>query len=226
MSWFHLGTDFNSLQRHAPLSQDIGNEWADALFRLAGRTVFLTVGTIEPRKRISQLLDAAEEIWRDHDVIFVLAGKEGWMVAELVDRIRRHPELNKRLFWFEQLTDELLSSLYAMATAVILPSEAEGFGLPLIEAACLKTPILARDIPVFREVGGEGVFYFRSENGSQLAAAVRDWLKKHAIHRVPDPTRVKVLNWHQSTEQLVTATQGKKPYRSWVDDSLARKMIG
>jgi glycosyltransferase involved in cell wall biosynthesis len=214
LSWYHIGSGFNGFHRDAFL-QDVTSDWADALFRLAGRTVFLTVGTIEPRKGISQLLDAAEEIWRDHDATFVLVGKEGWLVTELVCRIKQHPELNKRLFWFGQVTDELLSGLYRMATAVILPSEAEGFGLPLIEAACLNTPIIARDIPVFREIGGEGAFYFRSENGKQLAAALRDWLRKNATHDIPDPTTIKVLNWQQATEQLVTAVQGRKPYRSW-----------
>jgi glycosyltransferase involved in cell wall biosynthesis len=212
VSWYHLGTDLGGDETHRPGAT---GERAKILSHLAARTSFLTVGTIEPRKGIAQLLDAAEDVWRDHDVVFMLAGNGGWLVDDLLDRIKKHPQLNKRLFWFGQVTDDLLLDLYRTATAVVLPSEAEGFGLPLIEAAQLNIPVIARDIPVFREVGREGAYYFHGQSGAELASSLRDWLEQYRRHAIPDPRRVDGLDWAQSTDQLLAAVQGNRPYRIW-----------
>ena len=56
------------------------------------------------------------------------------------------------MLWLEGISDEYLDKVYAASTCLIAASEGEGFGLPLIEAAQHKLPIIARDIPVFREV--------------------------------------------------------------------------
>ena len=63
-----------------------------------------------------------------------------------------------------------------MVSCLISPSEGEGFGLPLIEAAQHATPIIARDIPVFREVAGDHAFYFDGLEASALADAIHQWL--------------------------------------------------
>ena len=131
----------------------------------------LYVGTIEPRKGVSQLLDAADILWSDQDVVFVLVGKGGWKVDQLILRIRQHAELGKRLFWFEGVSDELLGRLYGRATAVVMPTEGEGFGLPLVEAARHGTPIIARDLKVLREVAdqrGVAAGVGKGDKGSEL----------------------------------------------------------
>jgi glycosyltransferase involved in cell wall biosynthesis len=142
----------------------------------------------------------------------VLVGAEGWLVDELVARIKNHAELGKRLFWLGHISDELLARFYRRASAVILPSEAEGFGLPLVEAACQGVPIIARDIPIFREVGGNDVFYFESKNGGELAAALGDWLAKLEKRQIPQSENIKVSSWRESATQLLDATRGKRPY--------------
>ena len=211
VTWYHNGSDLDAMQTNDTVLE-LADECADTLIRIGGRSMFLTVGTIEPRKGISELLDAAEYIWRDHDIAFVLVGAEGWLVDELMDRIKNHAELGKRLFWLGHISDELLARLYRRATAVILPSEAEGFGLPLIEAARHGTPIIARDIPIFREVGGGDVFYFKSKDGRELAMALGDWLTKLAKNQIPRSENIKVLSWGEAATQLLDATQGKRPY--------------
>ena len=54
------------------------------------------------------------------------------------------------------LTTEVLASVYRRAALVLMPSEREGFGLPVVEALACGTPVVASDLPVLREVGGEG----------------------------------------------------------------------
>ena len=120
------------------------------------------VATIEPRKGHHQTLKAFELLWgQGADINLVIVGKQGWLVEELIENIKAHSELNKRLFWQEGISDEYLENIYAESTCLIAASEGEGFGLPLIEAAQKGKPIIARDIKVFREVAGDYAYYFK-----------------------------------------------------------------
>ena len=89
----------------------------------------------------------------------------------------KHPELNRRLFWFSYATDAELVALYKHATAVVVASEAEGFGLSVVEGLWHGRPVIARDIPVFREVGGDSLTYFIGNSPETIAVAVRSVLK-------------------------------------------------
>jgi glycosyltransferase involved in cell wall biosynthesis len=212
IAWVHNGSD---LAGSVP-TQGIRPAEATAFELLKGRIVFLTVGTIEPRKGVSQLIDAAEILWRERELAFVLVGRRGWKVDELATRIETHPELGRRLFWFDSVSDEVLDRLYDMATAAVLPSEGEGFGLPLVEAARHRTAIIARNLPVFREIGGEGAFYFDADTGEHLAAALRTWLTLHATRKTPSPEAIVSLTWRESARQLLDTIDGRRPYRRWV----------
>ena len=70
----------------------------------------------------------------------------------------------------------MLEQVYDSADALLAASEGEGFGLPLIEAAQHGLPIIARDIPVFREVAGENAYYFSGKDPQTLTEALRNWL--------------------------------------------------
>jgi glycosyltransferase involved in cell wall biosynthesis len=85
---------------------------------------------------------------------------------------------------------------------LIAASEGEGFGLPLIEAARHKLPIMARDIPVFREVAGEHAFYFAGERPEALAQAVKEWLTLYHKGKHPKSDAMPWLTWAQSAERL------------------------
>lgn len=173
ISWFHLGADIeNSIpSRGMPENANL------LLKSIRKKLSFLMVGTIEPRKGHTQTLAAFEQLWVDGvDVNLVIVGKQGWMVEELVERLCQHPELGKRLFWLDGISDEYLEKTYAASTCLIAASEGEGFGLPLIEAAQYKLPIIARDIPVFREVVGLNAYYFKEGGINSLAKAIENWI--------------------------------------------------
>lgn len=77
------------------------------------RKSFLMVGTLEPCKGHEQVLEAFEQLWRfGQDVYLVIVGKQDWLVEKIVARLRAHPELNKRLFWFEGINDEYQDKIY------------------------------------------------------------------------------------------------------------------
>ena len=174
------------------------------------------VGAIEPRKCHAQALAAFERLWGDgRDLNLVIVGKQGWMVERLLDRLRAHSELNRRLFWLDGISDEYLDKIYAASTCLIAASEGEGFGLPLIEAAQHKIPIIARDIPVFREVGGDCVFYFSNDKSPEaLAKAIKEWLKLYTTGKHPKSDGMPYLTWAESARNLLDIVHGNTlPYK-------------
>ena len=181
---------------------------------MADRPSFLMVGTLEPRKGQTQALAALEKLWEQGvQANLVIVGKQGWKMESLVDRLRHHPELGKRLFWLEGISDEYLEKVYAASTCLIAASAGEGFGLPLIEAAQHKLPIIARDIPVFREVAGEHAYYFDGLDSESLAQAIQDWLKLKSESRVPSSENMPWLRWEQSVQQLIKRILPSKQYK-------------
>jgi len=164
------------------------------------------VGTLEPRKGHAQTLDAFEALWAEGvDVNLAIVGKEGWLVDDLAKRLRGHKERGKRLFWLEGVSDEYLERAYAASVCLIAASRGEGFGLPLIEAAQYKLPIMARDIPVFREVAGEHAFFFSASDGTELAAEVQKWLALYRDGRHPTSDAMPRLTWEETSARLASA---------------------
>ena len=209
VGWVHLGAD---LDASAP-SRGIDADGHALLARLGGEPTLLMVGTIEPRKMQAQALDALERLWDDGVAInLVIVGKPGWRVEALAARLRDHPQRGSRLFWLEGASDELLDRLYGASSALLAASQAEGFGLPLIEAARHGLPVIARDLPVFREVGGAHAWYFTAADGAALADALRRWLALHADGLAPASSGMPHLDWAASAGQLKQLLSGPAWY--------------
>lgn len=198
IGWFHLGADIDNSVPSVGLPEN----GLSLLAKLSIKPTFLSVGTIEPRKAHQITLDAFEILWSQGvDVNLVLVGKEGWLVDEFVSRLESHPEKERRLFWLKGVSDEYLAKIYESATCLITSSVGEGFGLPLIEAAQHSKPIIARDLPVFKEVAGDYATYFNGD-GQALAVAVQSWLQANHSGRIPDISKMPWLTWEQSANQL------------------------
>ena len=161
------------------------------------------VGTLEPRKAYVEVLEAFERLWQEGlPLKLVFVGKQGWMVEGLVGKLRSHPELNRLLFWLEEISDVDLVKVYGSCTCLIAASYGEGFGLPLVEAARNKLPIIARDIPVFREVAGENAFFFQSNTPIELAHKIKEWIQIFETGKNPRSEKISWITWKQSAEKL------------------------
>jgi glycosyltransferase involved in cell wall biosynthesis len=201
IGWFHLGADIENSSPSLGMSKNA----SEVLGSLARKTSFLMVGTVEPRKGHSLVLEAFERLWTDgEEVNLVIVGQAGWMVDALIDKLRAHPERENRMFWLEGISDEYLEKVYASSTCLIAASEGEGFGLPLIEAAQHKLPIIARDIPVFREVAGDHAWYFDGNDAERLAQAVRLWLLNYGQGTHPRSDDMPSISWAESARQLIS----------------------
>ncbi|QIL81648.1 FkbM family methyltransferase [Diaphorobacter sp. HDW4A] len=199
LDYFHLGADFHD--------GDAGALKASNNFsvpeQLHGAVNFLMVGTLEPRKGHAQILRVFERLWKTGvSANLVIVGKIGWNVDDLVSDLKKSQFIHKTLFWFDDLDDVALTELYSSATCLVAASYAEGFGLPLIEAAQKGLHIIARDIPVFREVGGESAAYFHGENDESLDVFLREWLGAFASGAVISSQGMKWKSWSESAGDL------------------------
>ncbi len=194
IGWFHCGSDLALREDAAPRDKVRAAVAGDA-------PVFLAVGTIEPRKGQRVALRAFEELWaRRRDVRIVFVGRRGWFEEAVVSEILGHKEFGRRLFWFDDSDDDELSFLYDHAAALIFASYAEGFGLPIVEAARRGRPVICSDIPVFREVGGSGALYFQVNDARALAETIADFLDGR---RFADPDQVLRVAWRDAARRIV-----------------------
>ncbi len=152
---------------------------------------FLFVGTLEPRKNLPTLLKAFEETGLSETLDLVLIGRFGWKT-----------EKPKGIRHLENLGDADLANWFKHAEALVMPSFYEGFGLPLLEAFSFGCPVIASDIPVFREVAGSKATYFDPRDSSDLA-----WHLLHGLDRKTDTSallsRAKEFNWTKSAEEYL-----------------------
>ena len=140
--------------------------------RAARRPYLLHVGLCTPRKNVELLLQVfAETRERVSDLELVQIGGP-WTDAQraYIERRQLAPYIQQR----RGIPRDELASLYAGATAVLVPSLAEGFGIPVIEALACGTPVIASDIPVLREVGFEGVRFCSLTEASEWSRAVEE----------------------------------------------------
>ncbi|WP_120010582.1 glycosyltransferase [Teichococcus vastitatis] len=216
IDYFHLAGDFRIDDGG---SEETGSVLA-AMACTARRPTFLMTGTLEPRKAYSQALAAFEQLWTEGvDVGLLIVGKQGWQTQDLVQRLRSHPQLGSKLHWLEGISDVDLRRLYGMSSCLLMASEGEGFGLPLVEAARAGLPILTRDLPVFREVVGEHAIYFKGTETKDLAQALLFWLEAQARGAIPSSTNIRTLNWDSSARQLMTKIDATLPYHVWAPPS-------
>ena len=218
IGWFHLGADF----RPAAALDEQGAP-PPAARRSAGgpgvRPALLAVGTLEPRKGQADILSAMDILWaKGVDIGLTLVGRTGWMMQDLEHRILAHPENGRRLRWVQDANDHLVAGLYRESGALVMASQGEGFGLPLVEAAHAGLPVITRDLPIFREVCGENALYFTG-GAAPLAATIERWLALRAEGRVPDPARITTVPWRESSRRLARMVLDEDWYARWTPNT-------
>lgn len=183
-------------------SDGVCTEVEALLDRLRFRPAVLMVGTVEPRKGYDTALAAFEHLWATRGgeaPDLVIVGKPGWKTATLQRQLRLHPETGKRLHWLTEVSDEGLCKLYAASRGLLMTSRGEGMGLPLLEAASHRRPILVRDLPVFREQQLAGIEYFQDDSPEALAEP----LMRLIASREPVPVQTAIPTWSTSVSELL-----------------------
>ncbi|MEM8664399.1 MAG: glycosyltransferase family 1 protein [Pseudomonadota bacterium] len=154
MTVAHLGAEMPTFQGNLP--------------PLSKTPFFLVISTIEARKNHQLLLNVWRRMVDEMGVKtpkLILAGKRGWEAQGALAMLDRAAELRPHVYEAGAVPDEALDVLRRQARAVLMPSFVEGFGLPVTEALSVDTPVIASDIPVFREIAGEACTFIDPLDG-------------------------------------------------------------
>jgi glycosyltransferase involved in cell wall biosynthesis len=162
---------------------------------------FVCLATIEPRKNHLLLLN----IWRrlaeqraPSDVPrLVLIGRRGWENEQVIDMLERSPRLIDFVEERNGLTDQEVGGLVSGACALLLPSFAEGYGMPVAEALSLGTPVICSDLPALREAGGPAPDYIDPLDGIAWHDTIIDYTRPASPSRAAQIERMR--HWHPPT---------------------------
>jgi glycosyltransferase involved in cell wall biosynthesis len=172
---------------------------------------FVVCGTIEPRKNHLALLNAWRALACDTaPPKLVIVGKRGWLNGAVIEMLERSVALRPHVIEAGGLSTPGLRRLLAGARALLMPSFAEGFGLPVAEALAAGTPVVASDIEAFREVGGQAIDYVDPLDGRGWLQAVRDYA-------TPDSPRRRA-----ALERNSGAVAGSDAFLATIDEFIAR----
>ena len=168
---------------------------------------FLHVGTLQPRKNIPFLLRAFAGV-RDRipgASVVLVGNRTGHHYDTGIDRMIDEKHLGSAVMFPGFVDTADLPALYRLATACVVPSKYEGFGIPILEAFAAVTPVAASDIPPFREVGGDAIRVFDpdsvAECGETLYTLYTDFsLGKSLIQKGNE--RLSAYSWPESARVL------------------------
>jgi glycosyltransferase involved in cell wall biosynthesis len=159
-----------------------------------GHPYFVMIGTIEARKNHALILTAwrmlVEQLGAKAPRL-VVVGRRGWEAESAFDMLDRCRSIRPFITERSSLTDAEMMRLVRGARALLFPSFAEGYGLPLAEALAAGVPVLASDIPAFREVGAGIPEYFSPIDGMGWVNAVVEYSEQNSIRRSQQMKRIK-----------------------------------
>lgn len=161
---------------------------------LAAHPYFVVIGTIEPRKNHLLLL----HLWRDFATKWgpaaprlVLVGRRGWENENVLDLLERCTILRGVVEEAGSVPDSQVASLLAGSRALLFPSFAEGYGLPLAEALAAGAPAICSDLPALREVGGAVPEYLDPLDGAGWRRTILDYAAPDSRARAAQLARMR-----------------------------------
>ncbi len=170
---------------------------------------FVYLSTIEPRKNHLLLLN----VWRrlaetlgTRAPRLVLIGRRGWENEMIVDMLERSTAIHPFVTELSEVSDERIANLLHHARALLFPSFAEGFGLPLAEALAAGVPALCSDLPALREVGGDVPEYLDPLDGLGWLQAVKDYSAEPSARRTAQIGRMgpwRAATWEDHLESAL-----------------------
>jgi glycosyltransferase involved in cell wall biosynthesis len=174
-----------------------------AAARPPGPPYFVALGTIEPRKNHILLL----QLWRRlverlgaAAPRLLIVGQRGWECENAVDLLERCETLRGFVTEVAGCADAELAAYLRHAQALLFPSFAEGYGLPLVEALALGVPAIASDLPAFREIAGDVPEYIDPLDGKHWGEAIEEFSAPASLARAAQLRRMagfKVPTWKE-----------------------------
>ena len=178
---------------------------------VAAGNYLLMVGTLDPRKNHKLLLDAYDGTGKeDPDTLkaigmhLVIAGYPGWNNDAFTERLKKHKDLYRGIWYFDDASDADIEYLYQNGFALAFPSYIEGYGLPIVESMTKGLPVIAMDTPINREIGGEYAEYFPADAPKKLVEIAHNYVEDADAYRKWKESlkSYRPLTWDETAEAL------------------------
>jgi len=164
------------------------------IIRVPERPTFVVIGTIEARKNHMMLLD----IWSrlaarlgNQAPRLLIIGQRGWEADDVFAVLDGNRQLRSHVVELSHCSDEELARNLAEARALLFPSMVEGYGLPLVEALGMGVPVIASDLPVFREIGSNLPTYLSPTDSAAWEAAILEYARPDSEARAAQLGRIR-----------------------------------
>lgn len=161
------------------------------------RDYFVAVGTIEPRKNQLLLLNIWRELaerFGDRTPALVLVGARGWENENIVDMLKRCPPIQPHVHEVAGLSTPALRRVMAGARAVLMPTLAEGYGLPIVEARAAGVPLIVSNVPAIAAPPEPGLTVLDPLDGLGWLSAIADHIS-HSISTAVTIRTTPVPTW-------------------------------
>lgn len=170
----------------------------------------LFVGAFQPRKNIATLVSAFELLKKSgKSQHLILVSGNAWKSEEIIDRINNSP-FKEHIHVLKNVPSEDLTGLYWNARVFVLPSFAEGFGLPLLEAMACGVPAVVSNVPALKEVGENGVVFCDPKNPEEFRSAIEKITMNEEEFQKYQNTgllRARDFSWERSAQETADAIE-------------------
>lgn len=174
--------------------------------KLQKNKFILYVGTLQPRKNITTLIQSFKLFHEKHaDYKLILVGKKGWLYDSIFHEVQEQ-QLSDSVIFTDYIPDTDVSELYKNALCFVMPSLYEGFGIPILEAMAHNCPVISSQNSSLPEIGGEACLYFDPKNEHDLLQDIERLhedaeLRKQLIQRGKE--RIKEFSWEKSAKETL-----------------------
>jgi len=178
-------------------------------YSVKSKKYYLYLGTLKPNKNIPFLIRSFAEFLKitDQETKLVIAGKKGWLFDEIFETVKKE-SVEDNIIFTDFVDNYQKTILYQNAKALIMPSIYEGFGIPVIEAMKLNTPVISSNITPLKEVIGDNGFYFDPDNQEELVHQLVNFerLNSKEIKEMTDKakTRADFFTWKNTAKSVIS----------------------
>ncbi|MNH58433.1 GDP-mannose-dependent alpha-(1-2)-phosphatidylinositol mannosyltransferase [compost metagenome] len=181
-------------------------------YKIPTKKYLYFIGNLEPRKNLPVLIEAYRQLPQEmkDEYSLVLGGGNGWKTEKSRECIQAAQDAGENVIHIGFVDTEDTGALYQNASLFIMPSLYEGFGMPILEAFASKIPVVASDIPVLREVAGEGALYAHTDHPEEFAKAMQEVLTSQKLKEkliANGSKQLKTFSWEKNAQTIVDKVQ-------------------
>ena len=171
------------------------------------------IGNLEPRKDLPTLVEAYRKLPKSikNEYSLVMAGGHGWKTEKSLNAIKSAQKDGDNVIHVGFIGNDDGAAFYQKATMFVMPSIYEGFGMPILEAMASECPVIASDIPVLREVGGDAALYAKVSDSDSFCEVIQKVINNPELQKkLIEKGKVRLADFSLAKNAAIIIEQVKK----------------